>query len=327
MSSEAFPEVRVDAGAGLRVDAAADDRFGLLARFDFSESATGIASIGLERLGGSVERECWRVDEPVVAGRDGGVDWWQAGDALFLACLHPDDGTGDAAELSEACYGELLGVARERGCSHLLRAWNYLPAINRGQGDQERYRRFCLGRGHALETLSIGEDDLCAGTAIGGDDPHLRVFALAGTQPGLHIENPRQLSAYRYPRAYGPRSPSFARATALPRSDGSMLLMISGTASVVGHETLHAGDVDGQLDEIVVNLNALLAESVMRLGRPALGQFGAHSLLRVYVRRAEDWPRVAARLEKAWPETPRVGLRGDVCRSDLLVEIEAVTAG
>jgi chorismate lyase/3-hydroxybenzoate synthase len=327
VASEAFPEVRVDDGAGLRVDAAGDDRLGLLARFDFIEPAMAVRSTGLACLGGSVASECWRVAEPVQSGREGRVDWWQAGNVLFLACLQADDGTVDAAELTESGYRELLGVAEARGCPRLLRAWNFLPSINRGEGDAERYRRFCLGRGHALEAHGLADSDLCAGTAIGGDDPHLRVFVLAGTRPGLHIENPRQVSAYRYPRVYGPRSPSFARATALPRDDGSMLLMVSGTASVVGHRTLHAGDLDGQIDEIVVNLNALLAESVMRLGRPALGQFGPHSLLRVYVRRAEDWPRVAERLERAWPDTPLVGLRGDVCRSDLLVEIEAVTAG
>ena len=327
MASEAYPEVRVDGGAGLRVDAEASDRFGLLARFDFSEPTAAARSIGLERLGGSVERECWRVDEPVLAGSEGRVDWWQAGETLFLSCVQADDGTADPAELTEVCYRDLLGLAKARGCPSLLRAWNYLPAINRGEGDSERYRRFCLGRGHALEALGIGETDLCAGTAIGGDDPHLRIFVLAGSRPGLHIENPRQISAYRYPRDYGPRSPSFARATALPRADGSVLLMISGTASVVGHKTLHAGDLDGQLEEIVVNLNALLAESVMRLGRPGLGQFGPHSLLRVYLRRSEDWPRVARQLGQAWPDTPLVGFRGDVCRSDLMIEIEAVTAG
>jgi chorismate lyase/3-hydroxybenzoate synthase len=324
---EAFPEVRVDAATELRVDAEAADDPGLLVRFDFSGPLEEVHSIGLKRLGGSIDLECWRVDQPVVAGREGGVDWWQAGEVLFMACLQPDDGREDAADLTESCYRELFHVAELRDCPRLLRAWNYLPAINQGRGDEERYRRFCVGRGRVLEALGIGETDLCAGTAIGGDDPRFRVFALAGKRPGLHIENPRQVSAYRYPRSYGPRSPSFARATALPQGDGSVLLMVSGTASVVGHKTLHDGDLDGQLDEIVINLNALLAESVMRLGRPGLGRFGPHSLLRVYVRRADDWPRVAERLKRAWPDTPLVGLRGDVCRSDLLVEIEAVTAG
>jgi len=155
----------------------------------------------------------------------------------------------------------------------------------------------------------------------------MRIFLLTGSRPGINIENPRQVSAYRYPRIYGPRSPSFARATALPQPDGQMLLMISGTASVVGHETLHEGDLIAQLDEIERNLRALLGESAARLARPGLKTFGPDALLRAYVRYRDDWPAVRDHLARAWPGVSVVGLEGDICRTDLLVEIEAVCAG
>ena len=141
----------------------------------------------------------------------------------------------------------------------------------------------------------------------------------------MNIENPRQVSAYRYPRRYGPRSPSFARATAVAGPDGSTLLMISGTASVVGHRTLHEGDVDAQLEEVIRNLETLLSESASQLGRPGLAEFDEASLLRVYLRHAEDWPAIERRLRQRWPGVHLAGLRGDVCRADLLVEIEAVS--
>jgi chorismate lyase / 3-hydroxybenzoate synthase len=155
----------------------------------------------------------------------------------------------------------------------------------------------------------------------------LRIMLLCGATPGINIENPRQVSAYHYPRIYGPRSPSFARATALVPDDGPALLMISGTASVVGHESVHGGDLDGQIEEIRLNLDALLETSAARLGRPALAHFGPDSLMRVYVRAAGDWPRIAQRFAEIWPGVPLVGLRGDICRADLLLEVEAVTAG
>lgn len=298
-----------------------------LMRFRLDPEAGPGYHCGLEYLGGRLRHEIWEVDGPVECGREGDMVWHQSGSLLFLALEVPDDGRTDPAQPVHDAYVRLLAMAARRGCGWLLRAWNYLPAINAGEGDRERYRRFCLGRASALERAGFGPNDLCAGTAIGGDDPNLRVFLLCGSQPGVSIENPRQVSAYLYPRIYGPRSPSFARATALARNDDSALLMISGTASVVGHRTLHDGDAHAQLEEIVHNIEMLLAESAQRLERPGLAALGRDSRLRVYVRHAADWPAIETRLKAIWPDTPVAGLRGDICRSDLLLEIEAVTPG
>lgn len=309
----------------LEAGAAVESGCEALAQFDFTGQVPGVEHTGLAFLGGSLRRESWWSDAEVISGSDHGLNWRQAGDLLFMSCEAPDDGQEDAARLAQECYARLLRVADERGCPNLLRAWNFMPAINAGLGDRERYRRFCIGRSQALTAAGVDEPELPAGTAIGGDEPKLRVFMLSGTVSGINIENPRQVSAYRYPRQYGPRSPSFARATALPQAGGEVLLMVSGTASVVGHETVHDGDLEAQMDEIAENLGVLLAESAQRLHRPGLAAFGRQTLLRAYVRQAEHWPRVEKKLSELWPDCPVVGLRGDICRDDLLVEVEAVT--
>jgi chorismate lyase / 3-hydroxybenzoate synthase len=286
----------------------------------------GATGLGLAFLGGELVHELWQSNGELSQGQEGDVHWRRVGQLLYLECVLPDDGLVDPALLAEQAYQQLLAVASAQACPNLLRAWNYMAGINQGEGDQERYRRFCLGRARALESAGIDEPALCAGTAIGGDDPNLRIMLLAGSEAGINIENPRQVSAYHYPRIYGPRSPSFARATALPRSDGQALLMISGTASVVGHKTLHEGDLEAQIEEIRLNLDALLAESARRLNRPGLASFNEQSLVRVYVRHAADWPRIEARMAEIWPGVPLAGLLGDICRADLLLEVEAVLA-
>jgi hypothetical protein len=58
------------------------------------------------------------------------------------------------------------------------------------------------------------------------------------------------VSAYDYPRQYGPAAPSFSRAALTP----DPLLLISGTASIVGHASVHLGDVTAQLEETLANL-------------------------------------------------------------------------
>jgi chorismate lyase / 3-hydroxybenzoate synthase len=298
-----------------------------LLRFDLTGRDTDAAGCGLPWLGGELEFETWLAEENVTCGETDGVAWRRAGNLLFLALEQADESASDPADAVEAAYAHLLEVARASGCASLLRAWNYLPAINAGEGDAERYRRFCLGRAAALEAAGYGERELCAGTAIGSEESRLRIYLLCGSSPGINIENPRQVSAYRYPRRYGPRSPSFARATAIAGANDSRLLMISGTASVVGHRTVHVGDVEAQVMEIVRNLDSLLVEAATTLDRPGLREFGDESLMRVYVRREADWPAIEKCLRSCWPQVRLAGLRGDICRSDLLVEIEAVTRG
>jgi len=65
-----------------------------------------------------------------------------------------------------------------------------------------------------------------------------------------------------YGRQYGPQPPSFARAS--PPTDSRMPLLLSGTASVVGHATLHAGSIAAQVDETFANFDALIAAARAR---------------------------------------------------------------
>lgn len=306
-------------------DTAADDA---LAVFDLKAGDTASDWVtDLAWLGGDYVREVWR-GSGETRTEHGGECLIRRGRGLVMASISlDDDGSRDPAPLSETAYRQLYGVLGEPGPLYMVRLWNYLPAINAGNGDRERYRRFCVGRGTALSEVGIDERALCAGTAIGTRGNRFRVYCLAAAAPGVHIENPRQVSAYRYPREYGPCSPSFARATALPRTDGSVALLISGTASVVGHATVHPGDLEAQLGETVDNLDALLDSAARRFGKPALARFDERSLLRVYLRRPEAADRVLARLREAWPGARVAVLRGDICRRDLEVEIEAWHTG
>ena len=282
-------------------------------------------TLGLDFLGGSLTGESWGIGAAIEQGEVDGLRFARSDDFVFAALDWPDGPEADAAEVTYRAYRRMIDWIRQQSCQHWLRAWNFLPAINRGEGDQERYRQFCVGRARALIEAGLCERSMCAATAIGGDEAKFRLQVLAGRLPGEAIENPRQVSAYDYPRDYGPRSPAFARATALRQPDGEVVLLVSGTASVVGHETRHDGDTLAQLDEILINLDALLSQSARQLAHPDLEQAADRGgLLRVYLRDGSDWPAVQAHLARRWPSAHLAGLRGDVCRADLLVEIEAV---
>ena len=99
-------------------------------------------------------------------------------------------------------------------------------------------------------------------------------------------------------------------------------MFVSGTASIVGHETLHGGDVSAQTRETLTNIDALLDEANRIVG-------SAHYSLdclkfKVYVRRVSDFAATMRVLSAALDSsTTIVYLQADVCREDLLVEIEA----
>ena len=315
---------RSGSGSALQVSAGACPGQPLL---NFSLGAKALtrtaAGTGLVWLGGDFNREYWQV--PAVLERGDTVGgWWACGrDLMAVAIARPDGALTDPEALTCEVYRDLIEAVRTQGFPEILRIWNFLPGINRGAGDLERYRRFCIGRGRALTEAGLDDATMCAATAIGSNDQSFRLFALAGRNPGLSIENPRQVPAWEYPRSYGPRSPAFARATAIYTERGGVGLMISGTASVVGHATVHPGDVLAQVDEAATNIEALLEVAARQLEEPTLHRFGSTSLVRVYVRQAADWPVIATRLRQRWPDVSLAGLRGDICRRDLLVEIEA----
>ena len=270
---------------------------------------------------GAAPLEVWRTEAPVRAGTQGALRFAET-DTLQFGWIEVPEGDGGLEEATARAYASLSSFVRAREFPYLLRSWNYLDGITEGDGDQERYRRFCIGRAKGLGDVVVGT--LPAATAIGRCDGvrTLQVYWLAARTPGTPVENPRQVSAYRYPRQYGPQPPSFARAMVPPSE--AMPLLLSGTASVVGHESRHHDCVESQLAETFANFESLItAARAVRPGLPP--RFGASSRLKVYVRDAQALPRIAQALDTHLdPSVPRVLLHAAVCRRELRVEIDGV---
>jgi enamine deaminase RidA (YjgF/YER057c/UK114 family) len=220
-------------------------------------------------------------------------------------------------------YRRIFALLDRYDIPHLWRAWNYLADINRESDYLERYRQFNIGRHDAfVDSRRLVSGNVPAACALGSRDGPLIIAFLAGRQPAIAVENPRQISAYRYPSRYGPCSPTFSRAV-LAYPPGRELLLISGTASIVGHETRHLGDAAGQARETLANIEALL---VSANGKALTAPYRLHELrLRAYLRHAGDLPCVKTIIDEHICAGAAVEyVRADICRADLLVEIEAV---
>jgi len=258
--------------------------------------------------------EIWRSPMPVRRGRDGDIGWAENGTVLFGQLHLPEAELADMDRAVFHAYARIDGFLQRAGYPAWLRVWNFIAGITEGDGDQERYRQFSVGRYKALSLKSGFERELPAATAIGSEDGGLLIYFIAAAQPGQQIENPRQVSAFRYPRQYGPKSPSFSRANLLNWRDGAELF-VSGTASIVGHETLHIGEPLAQLDELLRNVQALIDQTGKAL-RP--------EVLKLYLRDAQRLDTVRAHLRTHFGTQPVTILRGDVCRRELDLEIEAM---
>lgn len=273
----------------------------------------------------------------LVQGNNGAIQYCFSDEVLFGIISLPESvplqiKTGqnetDTAPLqhtTESAYRQIFALMDDLDYPHIYRFWNYMADINGISHGLERYRQFNVGRKDAF--LATGREvsgQLPAACALGLADGPLTIAFLLGRKAPIAIENPRQVSAYEYPEEYGPQTPSFSRATLLCAEQYD-LLFISGTASIVGHQTLHRSDVVAQTRETLANLDAVIAEANRTLG---VQKFDLqNSFFRVYVRHAADLPLVRNEIQRYIGGTIKaVFVQAEICRQELLLEIEA-TAG
>jgi chorismate lyase / 3-hydroxybenzoate synthase len=276
--------------------------------------------------------EVWRLAGPMQSGQHGRVQYRRSERLLFAAlsiaeqefAAPASDARASALRgATRAAYHELFEALSALGFPHPLRIWNVLPEINGLTRDGERYWHFNGGRQEAFVGVRRKtRGSVPAASALGSPRAGpLTVYCIASARVPIALENPRQRSAWNYPPQYGPQSPTFARGCI--EAGPVPTLFVSGTASIVGYETAHAGDVRAQTRETVCNIRAVLAAANERLGEERFTL--EHLSYKVYVRRPEDLHDIEQELRRAiGPEARALYLMADICRRDLLVEIEAV---
>jgi len=301
----------------------------------------------------SAEGSClWQLiytDQSVQSGHARRIRFGTDGAFVFgvlelpRACGRP----GELMPSAQGAYEEIfsfLGALDSGRPYKLWRVWNYIPDIHGEENDLERYRQFNTGRLHAFTAhwaartsversprQSSREIPASCGVGMIGASPSvgLTVAFLASHLSFVQIENPRQISAYHYPTDYGPSSPTFSRAVLGP-ADGlpgrqRPYLLVSGTSSIVGHRTVHGGDVAEQGRESLRNIEALVQQANKRFsGREQKAVTMSDLQYLVYLRHPRDLPTVQTVLSDVLGPQARVRVvQADICRSDLLIEVEA----
>ncbi len=219
--------------------------------------------------------------------------------------------------------------SRRHGCA--VRFWNLLPAIHQQMDPaRDRYMVFNAGRFAAMGKWFGQSEKLLplfpAASGIGHTGNDLVVHCLSLSRGGVNIENPRQIPAFRYSSRYGPRPPCFARGTLISHpSHHRPALLVAGTASIRGEQSVHVGQLPEQIRETLENLRELLrAAGESPDGDASLAFF---TDIRIYYLRSGDRAEIESEARKIFsPETRVEMIRADLCRADLLVEIEGIAS-
>jgi chorismate lyase / 3-hydroxybenzoate synthase len=274
--------------------------------------------------------EAWHGGAITHGGEHGRIRYQQSADVVFgcLSILESEVAPTPHAvsalqHATELAYREIFSLLEALGIAHLVRVWNYLPDINGESHGSERYWQFNSARQDAFIAhgrVLTGAVPAACGVGSPAGSP-LVIYFLASSNAPTAIENPRQVSAYHYPPEYSPRSPTFSRACTVNLAS-TQVLFISGTASILGHATVHDSDAVAQTRETLRNIEALIGEANRTGVTPA---FTRHTLwYKAYVRHLRDVAAIDAELRATLGAAAQVlYLHADLCRSDLLIEIEA----
>jgi hypothetical protein len=211
----------------------------------------------------------------------------------------------------------------------IVRQWNYLEDIVGFEGGNQKYQEFNDVRSE-FYGKNFDKTGYPAATGIGMNRGGIIVEFVAvksdivKTSP---VDNPEQIAAHHYSNNVlvgGERklktTPKFERARYLELFN-KKLIFISGTASIKGENTLGVGDPVKQTEITIENITKLYTSDILKnFSNEKLQPKYGHA--RVYVKNRKDFAAIKKTFKAYYGKLPVVYIIADICRPDLLVEIE-----
>ncbi|QGY46310.1 hypothetical protein GM418_22385 [Maribellus comscasis] len=211
----------------------------------------------------------------------------------------------------------------------IIRQWNYLEDILGFDIDKQRYQEFNDVRS-GFYADNFNDTGFPAATGIGMNRGGVIIEFVAlksekaATKP---VDNPEQIAAHHYSKdvlvgeeCILKTTPKFERARYLELF-GKKMVFISGTASIIGENTVGVGDPEKQTEVTIKNIRRLYSPEVLdKISDENLAARYGHA--RVYIKKRQDFHAIKRTFKKFYGNLPVVYIIADICRNDLLVEIE-----
>lgn len=264
---------------------------------------------------------------------------------FFTGDIRPDEPPVGAYSRSLSAFQKMGMRLKQAGFTveQILRTWIYQGHLVLPEGKTQRYKELNRARTDFFDGTKFLTEHLPAhhrgtvypaSTGIGADDTDVVLAAVAMATDRkdvivVPLENPHQTSAFDYGAAYSPQSPKFSRAMAVA-ADGSCMIFVSGTASITDSESRHPEDPAAQTETTLDNIAALIDRNNLERHGIPLSPSSEDSPLaslqcaRVYVKRPAELETIQTVCEKRLRGIPVLYTISDVCRPELLVEIEGI---
>lgn len=265
-----------------------------------------------------------------LEGNDGGVLFQNENSKVLIGSVQSF--SNQSCKLnSESVFEELLLIFNEAGfpLNSIVRQWNYIEDILGFDGQEQRYQEFNNARSAVYGNL-FNENGYPAATGIGMNRGGVIIEFIAVQSFNLKsipINNPCQIAAHTYSKnvlageeCVLKTTPKFERARYLELF-GKKLMFISGTASIIGEKTVGVSNPAEQTEITINNIKQLYSKEILdKLSIESINPKYGHA--RVYVKNRKDFPIIKRTFKGHFGNLPVVYIIADICRSELLVEIE-----
>lgn len=243
-----------------------------------------------------------------------------------LQANHDNNATLNAEKVFDALKNNLLSL--QFPVNSIIRQWNYIEKIIATEGLHQNYQDF-----NDVRSIFYGEHfKQCgypAATGIGMNEGGLIIEYIAmksDVSTTAPVDNKQQISAHQYStdvlKGGCPvkTTPKFERARFLS-CDHHDMIFISGTASILGEKTIGIDDPGQQTEITIKNIRELYSDKILKDldCRSKTPQYGH---VRVYVKNESDFKEIRTCCRKFYGDLPMVYIKADICRDNLLVEIE-----
>lgn len=249
------------------------------------------------------------------------------------------DSTKTASEKAFKIMRQIL-LSESMTCSNIIRQWNYIGEILSVDSNDSlltrNYEIFnCVRHNFYRNYRLVSGFPAATGVGMKFSGVMIDFYAIAANEKIqiVSINNPIQINPYNYDqsvlagkpfnRNMGIQPPLFERAKLLIYHD-KWRMFVSGTASIIGQETTGKYDLLKQTKVTIENIQKLTSPE--NLASHSMQLMGVHpnkyGRIRVYVKNANDIHLVKSICTHHFGSIPAIYIQSDICRTDLLVEIE-----
>ncbi|MCX6225696.1 MAG: endoribonuclease L-PSP [Bacteroidia bacterium] len=255
---------------------------------------------------------------------------------LFIGGVMADDLHAGRFDQATKVFDTIHSILRVEGMpvNSIFRQWNYIESITAISSGKQNYREFNRARSRFYSSTSWENGYPAAtgiGIKIGGVIVEIEALKCLGPSVrNVAINNSFQVPAHQYSckvlegNEDSFATPKFERARLLSAPE-DVRVYVSGTAAIRGEASVPDADATEQARITMENISNLIAAATLESGN-GVRKEPVFEVLVIYLKNESDYIDINRFMNSDFPTITPVFLLADICRDELLVEIEAVVS-